>query len=550
MRRFVTGTSLVAVVLSLCVTAGSAGAAEVEVLADGQSWAWLNPGATDPRAADVTFDLAWTTTNPLGTPFNGPAPAPLGYGTINAFSLATNIGTPTSGDRFTAYFRAEDLNIPLTTNAFSTFIEGVFDDGGVIYMDGAEIGRTNYSGAEAHFTLTDGVGNEDGTVRIPISSISSGDHTFALSLHNQADDSSDLGFDFRIVHDPAVIGQPVSSGDVWNYLDDGSDQGTAWQASAFDDSGWSSGPSQLGYGDGDEATVTSFGPDAGNKFPTTYFRRDFNVDAGDLASAQSFVLGLVRDDAALVYLNGSLLRFENILPGAAFDDFGIAGAVGGSDEDTFFQTVHDPSLLVAGTNTLAVEIHQDNPTSSDISMDAFLQLSEDALPAADLGIPPVGQTLSANFENNDDDLLSVSQVFDVSGISMLGVTAELRTWQTSTTFESGDFASISVEVSLDGINFAAVGLEEVVNGTDLFDFDSGLEGDNPFLDFTAMFDLSELVNQHGVIAARVILSSDTDSGSEHIEFGNFSVVPEPSSIGLALLGLVGLAGYGWRRRRA
>ena len=69
----------------------------------------------------------------------------------------------------------------------------------------------------------------------------------------------------------------VDTGSQWAYLDDGSDQSSAWQASGFDDSSWSTGAAELGYGDGDEATVVSFGPNAANKFVTTYFRQSFIV---------------------------------------------------------------------------------------------------------------------------------------------------------------------------------------------------------------------------------------------------------------------------------
>ena len=61
---------------------------------------------------------------------------------------------------------------------------------------------------------------------------------------------------------PAVVGIAttlISSNSVWKYLDNGSDQGTVWREPAFDDSSWQTGPAQLGYGDGDEATVVSFG---------------------------------------------------------------------------------------------------------------------------------------------------------------------------------------------------------------------------------------------------------------------------------------------------
>src|SRR5262245_7917215 len=47
----------------------------------------------------------------------------------------------------------------------------------------------------------------------------------------------------------------VGRGSVWKYLDDGSDQGTTWREPGFVDSEWQAGPAQLGFGDGDEATV-------------------------------------------------------------------------------------------------------------------------------------------------------------------------------------------------------------------------------------------------------------------------------------------------------
>src|SRR5687768_4199634 len=45
----------------------------------------------------------------------------------------------------------------------------------------------------------------------------------------------------------------VSAGSVWKYLDNGSDQGTAWRGTSFSDSSWASGPAELGYGDAGEA---------------------------------------------------------------------------------------------------------------------------------------------------------------------------------------------------------------------------------------------------------------------------------------------------------
>src|SRR5262245_27883537 len=80
----------------------------------------------------------------------------------------------------------------------------------------------------------------------------------------------------------------IPTGAAWKYLDNGSNQGTAWIAPGFNDAAWSSGAAELGYGDGDEATVVSFGPNASAKYVTTYFRRVFTVV--NAASFQSLTM--------------------------------------------------------------------------------------------------------------------------------------------------------------------------------------------------------------------------------------------------------------------
>ena len=61
----------------------------------------------------------------------------------------------------------------------------------------------------------------------------------------------------------------VATGSVWRYYDKGQNLGTNWISFAFNDAGWSNGPAQLGYGDGDEATIVNYGPNSANKYITT-----------------------------------------------------------------------------------------------------------------------------------------------------------------------------------------------------------------------------------------------------------------------------------------
>lgn len=159
----------------------------------------------------------------------------------------------------------------------------------------------------------------------------------------------------------------VRDGALWRYLDDGSNQGTAWRDTLFNDSGWSSGPAQLGYGDGDEATVVSYGPDPNNKYVTTYFRHSFEVADPSLFSYLQ--LRLLRDDGAVVYLNGTELQRSNMRTGTINYLTLAASTVGGDAEDAFLNYYVDSTDLKYGTNVLAVEIHQRSVTSSDISFD-------------------------------------------------------------------------------------------------------------------------------------------------------------------------------------
>jgi hypothetical protein len=51
-------------------------------------------------------------------------------------------------------------------------------------------------------------------------------------------------------------------------------------------------------------------------------------------------------------------------------------AIAGADESTFVQTTISSSLLVSGTNVLAIELHQSGGTSTDVSFDLQLNGSD------------------------------------------------------------------------------------------------------------------------------------------------------------------------------
>lgn len=176
----------------------------------------------------------------------------------------------------------------------------------------------------------------------------------------------------------------VATNSAWKYLDDGSDQGTAWRMATFSDAGWAAGNAELGYGDNDEATKVSFGPSSSAKYATTYFRQKFTVSGTDFAALK---LRLLRDDGAVVYLNGVEVFRSNMPTGDITYGTYASSTVDGENERTFVETVLPKTAVLMGENIIAVEIHQDRPSSSDISFNLELLPEQQATPVACAPLP-------------------------------------------------------------------------------------------------------------------------------------------------------------------
>lgn len=171
----------------------------------------------------------------------------------------------------------------------------------------------------------------------------------------------------------------VAQGSNWKFYDQG-DLGTAsWTDPSFNDALWSSGNAQLGYGEGDESTVVGYGSDANNKYITTYFRQSVFV-----TNPQQFShleLNLLRDDGAVVYINGVEVWRSN-MPGGTIGFNTLAdGTVAWPYENDWHTTNVSAAHLVNGNNTISVEVHQENGGSSDVSFD-FSMIAHSGLTAS------------------------------------------------------------------------------------------------------------------------------------------------------------------------
>ena len=197
-------------------------------------------------------------------------------------------------------------------------------------------------------------------------------------------DLSDRGGNFRFE-------SLVTSGESWKFLADGNDPGGEWSTIGFDDSSWSDGASQLGYGDGGEVTVI----DNSTVFATYYFRKDVTItNASEITNLELFLL---RDDGAVVYINGEEVVRKNMPEGVITNDTFASGAIGGASENTFQHVSIPSSFLNDGENVIAVSIHQSSLTSSDISFDLELFATRASV---DEGAPPEAPTELAGVANS------------------------------------------------------------------------------------------------------------------------------------------------------
>lgn len=235
----------------------------------------------------------------------------------------------------------------------------------------------------------------------------------------------------------------ISTGSTWKYLVTAAAPAANWTTTGYDDSAWASGAAELGYGDTadgrPEATQIGYGPDANNKYPTTYFRKSFTV--ADASSFAAFTLRVMRDDGAVVHLNGREIWRTNMPNGtigyATFSSSNLTG----TPEFTYYQAGQLASLLTSGTNVLAVEIHQSNLTSADISFDLELVAS-----TAPLAAPT-----------------------NLTATTVSGTQINLA-WTDTFASETG----YKIERSLDGLTFDTVVTTTAVNATSYSD--TGLNG--------------------------------------------------------------------------
>lgn len=355
---------------------------QTTLVSTGAVWRYLDDGSSPNEAWRLaTFnDASWASGR-----------AQLGYG--DGDEATTNrFGPDAANKHITTYYR-HSFSAPSDTAVTNLALRLLRDDGAVVYLNGAEAYRSNMPTGEvtAATLAVRAIGGAEELnflqAMLNPSLLVPGTNLLAVEIHQVTNSSTDISFDLALVANSPMRPALVHLGSVWKYRDDGNAPEAQWRDLLFDDTAWPNGPAQLGYGDGDEITRINSGP-AANVFLAYYFRHVFDVL--NPAAFSNLVVRVLRDDGAIVYLNGTEI-FRNNMPAGPVGPTTLADAVVNTPQESqFYATRVDPLLLRAGLNVLAVEIHQGSATSSDVSFDLEL------LPNIPVTLPEISITTPMN----------------------------------------------------------------------------------------------------------------------------------------------------------
>ena len=175
-----------------------------------------------------------------------------------------------------------------------------------------------------------------------------------------------------------------------------------------------------------------------NSGKTSYFRMDFQVDDIDLFN--QFTLALLRDDGAVVYLNGSEVMRSN-MPSEAITPSTPAS----SHSEALVEQPLAASALLVGNNVLAVEVH--NRTTYDVLFDLELRGSVCGSCVAEVTLSAIAGTYID--DGDPDDNFGSELEMEVDGGS--DIQSSLMAWDLAILPAQADVlaAEISVEVTND-----------------------------------------------------------------------------------------------------
>jgi hypothetical protein len=162
----------------------------------------------------------------------------------------------------------------------------------------------------------------------------------------------------------------VLASESWNYLLPLSEPDPSWKLPGATLSDWLEGNGGFGYGDGDDGTEI-------NPTSSVYLRKTFVLNSVD--DIERLLLYMDYDDGFVAYINGVEVARANIGTmgtHVSFDmlasDHEAIGYQGGQIDAFTIDLEQFADLLLIGENVLAIQVHNSNISSSDLTSNAYL----------------------------------------------------------------------------------------------------------------------------------------------------------------------------------
>ena len=149
---------------------------------------------------------------------------------------------------------------------------------------------------------------------------------------------------------------------TWSFFRGESNPPATWRELDFNDAAWESGPTGIGYGDGDDRTELN---DMRNNYVSVFCRKIFEIE--NPAELDSVILSVSFDDGFVVYLNSQEVGRVNMPGGNINNTTESDGTVGDAPAEADAEISIPTGALNAGRNVLAVSVHNTSPSSSDLS---------------------------------------------------------------------------------------------------------------------------------------------------------------------------------------
>lgn len=160
----------------------------------------------------------------------------------------------------------------------------------------------------------------------------------------------------------------VFSGDSWKYFVGNSEPNAFWRINGYDDKSWPTGRGGFGYGDNDDTTLIA-------QCYAVYLRKEFLVsDTAEIAAA---ILHMDYDDGFVAYINGFEIARSGV--SGSYPSYNAGAAdheakvyTGGQYESFNVSKSLLLKCLTNGMNMLAIQVHNSNLGSSDLTAIPFL----------------------------------------------------------------------------------------------------------------------------------------------------------------------------------